>query len=55
MEFWLNEAFLLERIREHFDKLDACKSMNPDGIHPRVLMDLTGVMARPLLIIFERS
>ncbi|GAB0194769.1 mitochondrial enolase superfamily member 1 [Grus japonensis] len=35
--------------------LDTCKSMKPDGIHPRVLRDLAGVLIRILSIICQQS
>ncbi|KAJ7396261.1 rna-directed dna polymerase from mobile element jockey-like [Pitangus sulphuratus] len=36
-------------------QLDPFKSMRPDGIHPRILKELTDVIAKPLSMIFEQS
>ena len=36
-------------------KLDAHKSMGPDGLHPRVLRELTNVVVKPLSIILHQS
>ena len=35
--------------------LDTCKSMRPDGIHPRVLRELAEVLAESLSIIYQQS
>jgi len=42
-------------VRDLLSKMDAHKSICPDGIHPRVLRELVDVIAEPLSTIFERS
>ncbi|PKU44748.1 rna-directed dna polymerase from mobile element jockey- hypothetical protein [Limosa lapponica baueri] len=55
---WMMEDFSLVeavQVKEQLSKLDIWKSMDHGGMHPRVLRDLTEVIAGPLSIIFERS
>ena len=42
-------------VLELLQKLDAQKSMGPDGLHPKVLRELADVVARPLSIILWQS
>ncbi|CAM4534454.1 unnamed protein product [Lepidochelys kempii] len=44
-----------EVVRDYLEKLDVHKSMGPDELHPRVLKELTAVIAEPLAIISENS
>ena len=49
--FMIHDKIVLDLLR----KLDAYKSMGPDGLHPRVLRELAEVVAKPLFTILQES
>ncbi|XP_065440587.1 mitoferrin-1 isoform X1 [Chrysemys picta bellii] len=44
-----------EQVKNHLEKLDACKSPGPDEMHPRILKELIEEVSEPLAIIFGKS
>lgn len=44
-----------ETIRKELNKLNVSKSCGPDGIHPRLLRELSNELALPLKILFEKT
>ena len=51
------EAMMLnrEKIKKKLDKLNISKSPGPDGIHPRILKELSNTISTPLSVIFQTS
>ncbi|NXL67012.1 BT1A1 protein, partial [Chordeiles acutipennis] len=46
---------VVKLIKSKISRSDISKSMRPDGIHPRMLMELTETLAKPLPIIYQQS
>ena len=48
-------AFQEEVVSDLLHHIDIHKSMGPDGIHPRALKELAGMLTKPLSIIYQQS
>ena len=44
-----------EKVKERLESLNPHKSPGPDGLHPRVLKELSNEISKPLAIIMQRS
>ncbi|KFP74986.1 hypothetical protein N311_05057, partial [Apaloderma vittatum] len=44
-----------ETVRDLLLHVNVHKSMGPDGIHPKILRELAGVLTRPLSFIYQQS
>ena len=42
-------------IKTKLDYLDVCKSVGPDGVHPRLLKELSNHLCKPLARLFNNS
>lgn len=60
LEVWADKRNIppviqVEMVRELLLHVDCHKSRGPDGLHPRVLRELAGVIAEPLSAIYQHS
>ena len=50
-----NMEFTEEDVKKKLKKLKPEKSPGPDGMHPKVLVELSDYLAKPLTILYHRS
>ena len=50
-----NVKISLQDMKNKLKSLNACKSPGPDGLHPRVLKELSNSIAGPLKILFDKT
>ena len=45
----------IDMVQKQLDRIKINKAPGPDGLHPRVLNELSGVISKPLYLIFKDS
>lgn len=51
----IHMAICIDKVKKKLDKLNISKSPGPDGLHPRVLKEVSNYIYKPLSIIFQAS
>ena len=45
----------MRKLKKKLDNLNVCKSVGPDGVHPRLLKELSSHLCKPLARLFNNS